>query len=231
MSRNLTQWLLYQALRTRDLVRLSMAFRVSNPEWGSQSVLATASLFEYLNFLDWDIHASQDRFPDWYEQALQTHDPYLLSLRANTIKALADLAEDHRHQVLTPAEDPEDQTDLARLLVMLANRGLLLWEVLTLVDKPREHPATQLLLPDLSENQEMHGLLRAQERELALLNTQDYIGSVSDSSRGLHPNVLYANVIQVWRVVANMPMRYQVQMGTQKEMFPESGWAPYRLRL
>jgi hypothetical protein len=217
---NLTRQLLRHAQRLREPVRLSMAFKTQNPEWGSQATLVAIGVTGYLHTLDWDLSQVTLRFPSWLEEARAFHAPHLLTLRSTQVLALSRMVEEPRPTTLRPVST---DSDMPALLHLLANSGLLLEDVRRLARRDSRDPHVRLWAPNIRSHREAQHLWDAHHDDLHHVTLEQYIESVVDEDHDHHPNVLYATVLRHWRQLGNLstPAAYLMQEGAVAPLFPQ----------
>lgn len=178
-----------------------MAFKVQNPEWGSQATLVAIGVTSYLHVLNWDLSQVSVRFPSWHEEAQAFHDPHLLTLRATQVHALANMI-DHPRSV--PLRVTPNANDLQRLLSTLANSGLMLKDLSQLARHDAQHPVVRAWIPVLNASSSLQGLWDWHREDLLKITLEDYLDALHPEDQGNHPNMVYAGVLRHWRQLGKL---------------------------
>jgi len=113
-----------RAHRSRNLIDLAMAFRAHREGWGSQSVLVSLGLNDFLEFTSWDFQGAEDNLPIWIDSLEGILDPHILPIRVAQVRELVGLVK-HPTRIHLEA-DPDWNRDpkLQELLVLFANYGI-----------------------------------------------------------------------------------------------------------
>jgi hypothetical protein len=123
--------LLALATRTRDPLRLAVAFRAQHPEWGARATYTAYGLRDLLDHLGWPLDATLPRrFESFAQELADAHPEPLWALRRSQVRQLLALIE--RPQPFTLRQRggaPGVDAALAPLLVACADRGLTLADV------------------------------------------------------------------------------------------------------
>lgn len=198
---NLTRQLLRHAQRSREPVRLSMAFKAQNPEWGSQATLVAIGVTNYLHHVCWDLSQVTLRFPDWLEEAQAFHAPHLMTLRTTQIHALSRMVDEPRRVTFRPAPGNDDKQMLMHLL---ASHGLLLSDVRQLLRHDSQHPDVRLWVPAIGRHPAAQDLWESHRQDLVSVSLDDYLSAVHPEDQDAHPNVLYATVLRHWKQLGKL---------------------------
>lgn len=122
---SLVPFLVRKAARQRSIVHLATAFRAQKPEWGSQALLAALGLSDYLTFIRWDFTIAEESVPYWLEEAQEVLDPKIVPIRVAQLRELNTMLNEPRAVPLNVNPDAPMDEELARILVYLANYGVL----------------------------------------------------------------------------------------------------------
>jgi|SRR5690625_7785473 len=102
---NTVKNLIEAAEQSRSLRVLALAFKLQNPNWGSQPVIVAQGLLPYLYHIDWKISESNAlTFLEYYEtikdQGVDEFTRKLIALQVTFIRELNDMVESPRTEPL-----------------------------------------------------------------------------------------------------------------------------------
>lgn len=200
--KSLTEWLLFQAMRERNLLRLAMALRVHKPEWGSQATLVAVGLSSFLDSIDWDTSQVYQGVQRWLEEEAEHHEGPMRTLRFTQLKELTELVNSPRDVVLYP-NITSGEASFQSLLAQLANHGLLHSDVIqigNLVEQGLHNdPRLLSMLPEMADpNSDLAKLITFYSHDLSQVTLDAYFSAVRVEDRHLHPNMLLHVVLQHW---------------------------------
>lgn len=193
-STPLVTHLLALAERTRDPLRLALAFRAQHPDWRTRATYTAYGLRDVLDHLGWPLDGSlARRFETFAQELADAHPEPLWELRRQQVRALLVLIERPVPRTLRAraATDGVDAT-LAPLLVACAGRGLTLADVRHALGLELGLPRAGLLGPDDADAETLLRALAPWRGVVAGLALQRYVDVVRRADRDQHPDVLKA---------------------------------------
>lgn len=197
-STPLVTHLLALAERTRDPLRLAVAFRAQHADWGARATYTAYGLRDVLDHLGWPLDAAlARRFEAFAQELADAHPEPLWALRRRQVRELLALIERPEPRTLRARAGADGvDTTLAPLLVACAGRGLTLADVRHALGLELGLPRTGLVGPDDADAAALLQALAPWRGAVAGLALQCYVDVVRRADRDHHPDVLKAATLR-----------------------------------
>lgn len=197
-SSPLVTHLLALAERTRDPLRLALAFRAQHGDWGARATYTAFGLRDLLDHLGWPLDGMlAPRFEAFAQELADAHPEPLWTLRRRQVHELAALVERPDPRRLRARVGAEGiDTTLVPLLVACAGRGLTLADVRHALGLEVGLPRTGLVGLDDADAAVLLQALTPWRGAVAGLSLQHYVDAVRRADRDQHPDVLKAATLR-----------------------------------